>query len=91
MNRDELLDRYANGKRDFSFQDLSRIKLWDKNLSGAFFVGADLSYSSFDSGNLSDTNFSNVNLQNASLCVDRYKDEVSIAIKTEMKGKNLVR
>lgn len=95
MNRDELLNQYANGKRDFSFQDLSRIKLRDKDLSGAIFVGANLSYSSFKSGNLSDTNFSNANLQNASLCDANLEnanfsnaDLRNIDISAERHGKN---
>ncbi|MEH2166022.1 MAG: pentapeptide repeat-containing protein [Nostoc sp.] len=43
MNAEELLQRYAAGKRDFTGVKLSRVRLLDVNLSRAIFREADIS------------------------------------------------
>jgi len=72
MTRDELLERYASGERDFRGALLSGAYLIDADLSDADLTDADLSYvnlsyASLTHVNLICANLSNVNLSKANL------------------------
>ena len=67
MNREELLERYAEGKSDFSCENLRHADLNGVNLSYANLSDADLSSADLRGANLSDANLSYANLSYANL------------------------
>ncbi len=67
MRKQELIQRYQQGERNFRKQDLSGLSFAGQNLSGADFSGSNLRGTDFTSAILRGTNFSNVQagLQNS--------------------------
>ena len=53
MNANELIQRYADGERDFSGANLSEANLYEANLSEADLSGADLGRADLSGANLS--------------------------------------
>jgi uncharacterized protein YjbI with pentapeptide repeats len=62
MDTEELLERYADGERDFAGITLKSVDLQEAILIDINFCGADLSYSNFDDADLSNANLSNAKL-----------------------------
>jgi len=58
MTAAELLDKYANGERDFSGANLSGVDLYNANLIGANLSGANLSGADLYNANLIGANLS---------------------------------
>lgn len=72
LNEQELLAAYRQGRRDFTDQNLSYLKLPDVDLSGAIFHQSKLNKTNFQGANLSSADFGRaslvqVNMQNANL------------------------
>jgi serine/threonine-protein kinase len=72
LNEQELLAAYRQGRRDFTDQNLSYLKLPEVDLSGAIFHQSKLNKTNFQGANLSNADFGRaslvqVNMQNANL------------------------
>ncbi len=72
LTEQELLVAYRNGRRDFTDQNLSYLKLPESDLSGAIFHQSKLNKTNFQGANLANADFGRasliqVNMQNANL------------------------
>jgi uncharacterized protein YjbI with pentapeptide repeats/very-short-patch-repair endonuclease len=67
MDTSELLERYAAGKRDFFYLNLSGADLYDADLSGANLSGADLSEADLSRAKLNNAILSEAKLGGANL------------------------
>ena len=61
MKAHEVLKRYADGKRDFSGENLRGQSFKGKNLSGANFSEADIRGANFTNAKLTGANFKDAN------------------------------
>lgn len=67
MNREEFINEWESGRRDFSYQYLVGIDLSEMNLIGVKFAASDLSNAILNSADLSGANLRGASLRNASL------------------------
>lgn len=67
MDANQVIERYANGERDFRLQNLKNLSFIHANLSGADFTGADLSGADLSDSDLNHANFNWTNLKGANL------------------------
>ena len=68
MDSAELLRRYKEGERNFSKLNLSKFRLWEVDLKGINFSGANLSHANLSGSELSNADLSGTNLSGADLC-----------------------
>lgn len=67
MDAEQLLKRYADGRRDFSWVDLRGVNLVGARLSGINFYRADLTGATLEHADLQGANFLKANLTNTNL------------------------
>lgn len=63
MDKEEFLQRYKDGQRDFSNLDLRKIDLYENDLSGCNFNDSDLRQANLTLCNLSNVDFTNAKLE----------------------------
>lgn len=68
MKSAELLERYQQGERNFSNLNLSRFMLYEADLRGSNFSGANLCYANLSGADLGNADLSGANLSESNLC-----------------------